>query len=144
MGREFDIVSPSERNYVVKIVIFGNGKATSCPGHRLPTPLVHSYSAPLADLNGDGSLDMVISNDQPDPKLVLLNDGHGRFRLAGTFGDSNWSTRNVVLANLNGDGYLDIAVANRPGPSDVCFNDGHAHFTCKPLSPGNVSNYPGG
>jgi VCBS repeat protein len=131
-----DIVLAKGRHWPLRsVVFFGDGKGHFVPGHRLPTPPVRSYSAPLADLNGDGSLDMVISNDQPDPKLVLLNDGHGRFRLAGTFGDSNWSTRNVVLADLNGDGYPDIAVANRPGPSDVCFNDGHAHFTCKPLGP---------
>jgi hypothetical protein len=75
-----------------------------------------SYSAPLADLDKDGDLDIVLSNDAPDPKLILLNDGKGRFTIGGTFGDPNWPTRNVALADLNGDGYPDIAVANRPGP----------------------------
>lgn len=35
-------------------------------------------NASIGDLNGDGTLDMAISNDRPDPKIVLLNDGNGR------------------------------------------------------------------
>jgi hypothetical protein len=131
-----DIVLAKGRHWPLSdVVLFGDGKGHFSPGPPLPNKPDRSYSAPLADLNGDGSLDMVISNDAPDPKIVLLNDGKGRFTLAGTFGDPNWPTRNVVLADLNGDTSPDIAVANRPGPSYVCFNDGKAHFRCKPLGP---------
>jgi hypothetical protein len=94
-----------------------------------------TYSAALADLNGDGSLDIVVSNDQPDRKLIYLNDGKARFRIAGTFGDPKWPTRYVALADLNGDGFPDIVVANRnggagrPGASSyLCFNDGKGSF----------------
>lgn len=129
-----DIVLAKGRHWPLPdIVLLGDGKGHFTPGPPLPNKPDRSYSAPLADLNGDGALDMVISNDQPDPKLVLLNDGAGRFKLAGTFGDPNWPTRNVILADLNGDGAPDIAVANRPGPSYVCFNDRKAHFQCRPL-----------
>jgi hypothetical protein len=93
-----------------------------------------TYSAALADLNGDGSLDIVVSNDEPDRKLVYLNDGKGHFRAAGTFGSPKWDTRYVTLADLNGDGFPDIISANRGAPpqhpeaSYVCFNDGHGNF----------------
>ena len=46
-----------------------------------------TYSAALADVNHDGYLDVVISNDQPDRKLIYLNDGKGNFHVSGTFGD---------------------------------------------------------
>lgn len=104
-----------------------------------------TYSAALADINGDGHLDIVVSNDAPDRKLVYLNDGNGHFTEAGTFGSPKWTTRYVTLADLNGDGYPDIVAANRgdypdmvdgkpgpgpktPAPSYVCLNDGKGHF----------------
>ena len=94
-----------------------------------------TYSAALADLDGNGTLDVVVSNDRPDQKLIYLNDGRGHFRVAGTFGEPGWTTRYVTLADLNGDGFPDIVAANRGGgapnrsaPSYVCFNDGRGNF----------------
>lgn len=99
-----------------------------------------TYSAALADVDGDGHPDIVVSNDDPDRKLVYRNDGKGRFTEFGTFGDPKWGTRYVTLADLNGDGYPDIVAANRwneprsPAPSFVCFNDRKGHFpACRPL-----------
>ena len=37
-------------------------------------------------MTGSGHLDIVLSNDQPDPKLVLLNDGKGHFTIGGRYG----------------------------------------------------------
>lgn len=100
-----------------------------------------TYTAALADLNGNGTLDLVVSNDRPDRKLVYLNDGKGRFTELGVFGDPQWPTRYVTLADLNGDGFPDILAANRNNlrapkltPSFVCFNDGKGGFAdCHPL-----------
>jgi hypothetical protein len=67
--------------------------------------------------------------------LILLNDGKDRFTIGGTFGDPHRPARNVAVADLNGDGYPGIAVANRSGPSYVCFNDSKALFACHQLGP---------
>jgi hypothetical protein len=66
---------------------------------------------------------------------VYLNDGKGRFTVAGTWGVAEWSTRNAAVADLNGDGKIDVIAANRPGPSFVCLNDGSGRFTraCIPI-----------
>jgi hypothetical protein len=131
-----DIVLAKGRHWPLRdLVLLNDGKGQFVQGAPLPNQPDRSYSAPLADLNGDGSLDFVLSNDRPDPKLIFLNDGKGKFTISGSFGDPNWPTRNVVLADLNGDSFPDIAVANRPGPSHICFNDGKAHFSCRPLGP---------
>lgn len=93
-----------------------------------------TYSAALADLDRDGNLDLVVSNDSPDRKLLYLNDGKGTFHLSGTFGSPKWPTRYVTLADLNGDHYPDIIAANRGEPSFVCFNDGKGRFpSCREL-----------
>ena len=94
-----------------------------------------TYTAALADLDGDRDLDVITSNDTPDKKLVYLNNGKGQFTVAGTWGVAEWSTRNAAVADLNGDGRIDIIAANRPGPSFVCLNDGGGRFTspCIPI-----------
>jgi hypothetical protein len=122
---DLDIVLAKGRHdpYVDKVLLNdGNGHfVTSDLG---PTA-DRTYTAALADLDGDRDLDVVISNDTPDQKLLYFNDGKGRFTVAGTWGDPKWSTRNAAIADLNGDGRPDVIAANRPGPSYVCLNDGH-------------------
>lgn len=97
-----------------------------------------TYSAALADIDLDGDLDVVVSNDAPDRKIVYKNDGRAHFTEVGTFGDPAWTTRYVALADLDGDRYPDIVVANRGGdtavPSFVCFNNKEGGFPrCNPL-----------
>jgi hypothetical protein len=129
-----DIVLVKGRHWqVTSKIFFGDGKGHFTPGPALPSKAATSYSASLADMTRSGHLDMVLSNDQPDPKLVLLNDGKGNFTVGGTYGDAHWSTRNAAVGELNGDGYPDIVVANREMTSYVCLNDGKLHFDCRPL-----------
>jgi hypothetical protein len=129
-----DVVLVKGRHWqVTSLVFFGDGQGHFTPGPALPSKAIKSYSASLADMTKRGRLDMVLSNDQPDPKLILLNDGKGKFTIGGTYGDPKWSTRNAAVGDLNGDGYPDIAVANRGMPSYVCLNDGQLHFACHAL-----------
>jgi len=129
-----DIVLVKGRHWqVTSRTFFGDGQGHFTPGPALPSKAIKSYSASLADMTGSGHLDMVLSNDQPDPKLVLLNDGKGHFTIGGRYGDPNWSTRNAAVGDLNGDDHPDIAVANRGMSSFICFNDGKLHFDCRPL-----------
>ena len=75
-----------------------------------------------------GHLDIVLSNDSPDPKLILLNDSKGNFRIVtALMATRNGPTRNAAVGDLNGDGYPDIVVANRMSTSHYCLNDGKLH-----------------
>jgi len=140
-----DIVLGKGRHWpLYNRVLLNDGKG-GFTSSNLGTAPDRTYSAALADIDHDGDLDIIVSNDAPDRKLVYLNDGKGHFTEAGTFGSPNWATRYVTLADLNGDGYPDIVVANRgdypdrvagkpgkgpkiPTPSFVCMNDGKGHF----------------
>ena len=104
-----------------------------------------TYSAALADLDLDGDLDIVVSNDAPDRKLIYHNDGKGRFTEVGAFGEPAWTTRYVALADLNGDRYPDVVAANRspntPAPSFLCLNDGKGRFPrCQALPAGSATS----
>jgi hypothetical protein len=146
-----DIVLGKGRHWpLYNRVLLNDGKG-GFTASNLGTAPDRTYSAALADIDRDGDLDIIVSNDAPDRKLVYLNDGKGHFTEAGTFGSPNWSTRYVTLADLNGDGYPDIVAANRgdypdlvdgkpgegphvPTPSFVCLNDGKGHFpACEAL-----------
>lgn len=146
-----DIVLANGRHWPLHSRVLLNDGKGGFTASDLATAPARTYSAALADVDGDGHLDVVVSNDAPDRKLVYRNDGKGHFSEIGTFGDPSWPTRYVTLADLNGDGFPDIVAANRgdypdfdaphpesqphkPTPSFVCFNDRKGHFpTCQPL-----------
>lgn len=107
------------------LVLLGNGDGTFQPAHRLGGTADRSYSGLLVDLDVDGDLDVVVSNDSPDDKVIHINDGRGRFAAGGTFGRGEWPTRHISIVDLNADELPDVVLANRygntPGPSYVCF-----------------------
>ena len=129
-----DIVLIKGRHWpVTNRVLLGNGRGGFDAPADLGDVADRSYTGALADLDRDGDLDIVVSNDKPDRNLIYLNDSEGRFAVSSTFGKSEWGTRNVSVADINGDDLLDVVVANRgprngPSPNYVCLNLGMGRF----------------
>jgi hypothetical protein len=129
-----DIVLAKGRHWpLVSRVLLNDGHGRFPLALNLTDMPYRSYSAALADVDGDGSLDVVVGNDAPDPKVIYLNDGKGHFKRGSTFGHAEWPTRNVIVADLNGDGLPDLIVANRygndrSGANYVCLNRGNGKF----------------
>ncbi|WP_257657329.1 FG-GAP repeat domain-containing protein [Parapedobacter lycopersici] len=105
----------------------------------LPAVEDQTQSIKLADLDGDGDLDMVIGNEVP-PNRLLLNDGQGRFTEHADQLDlpTPLHTREVLVFDVDNDGDLDIVFANltsNGGERDkdprtrLLLNDGNARFT---------------
>src|SRR6266568_8376364 len=66
----------------------------------------------VADMNGDGKLEIIVPNDNSSLKSsILLGNGDGTFQ-ASTIPDVPGSAESVAIADLNGDGKLDLAVAH--------------------------------
>ena len=89
--------------------------------------------AVIADLNGDGKLDVVVSdwcvnNSVPCPNGavgVLLGNGDGTLRAAVTYNSGGIYATGVAVGDLNGDGKPDIVVVNCGNAfSNKCFGSG--------------------
>ncbi|UOE51094.1 VCBS repeat-containing protein [Mucilaginibacter sp. SMC90] len=121
-------------------VLLGDGTGKIRKAYNLGNISDRSYTGALADFNGDGSLDIAVSNDDPDHKIIYFNDGKGNFKVASEFGRPEWSTRNISIADINRDGLPDIILANR-GESKtsnyICLNTGKGQFgsNCIPFAP---------
>jgi uncharacterized membrane protein len=76
------------------------------------------YSVAVADVNGDGKLDLVVANEQQsktDPEgsiSVMLGKGNGTFHPAVNYISGGQSAYSISIADVNGDGNLDLVVAN--------------------------------
>lgn len=98
-----------------------------------------TQSIKLADLNGDGHLDMVVGNEVP-PNRLLINDGTGKFKEAADQLDLPipLHTREVLVFDADGDKDQDIVFANLTSNGGerekdprmrLLLNDGNANFT---------------
>ena len=72
----------------------------------------HSPNAiAIADFNGDGKLDMAVTNEGDNTVSILLGNGDGTFQSQSTFA-TGLAPDAIVSGDFNGDGKLDLAVAN--------------------------------
>ena len=80
-----------------------------------------------ADVNGDGTPDLIVANALGGDVSVLLGNGFGGFRTAVNYA-AGVAPLAVVAADLNGDGKLDLAVADGFHQVDVLLGDGAGRF----------------
>jgi hypothetical protein len=72
----------------------------------------HFGNLAVADLNGDGKLDLVVTEDNDSTVSVLLGNGDGTFQPAVTYSTGSGTGANwVAVADLNQDGKPDLVVA---------------------------------
>lgn len=122
-------------------VLLGDGAGGIRKTYNLGNISDRSYTGGLADFNGDGFLDVAVSNDNPDRKLIYFNDGKGNFTVGSAFGLPDWPTRNLSIADINADGFPDIILANRGDVGQtsnyICLNNGKGQFNanCIPFAP---------
>jgi hypothetical protein len=90
----------------------------------------------LGDINGDGTVDAVLSgwrnaDADPCPNRVLLNDGRGRFTEGGqVFDEGSSHSHGLALGDLDKDGDLDLVLVTQHAPfARLYLNDGKGRFT---------------
>lgn len=98
----------------------------------------------VADVNGDGKLDALVTNYSTNTLGVLLGDGTGKFTLQATAPSTGagGGPRAVAVADVNGDGKLDALVANYLTTNlSVLLGNGSGGFTLQTAMPSlGVSN----
>ncbi|HIF82810.1 MAG TPA: VCBS repeat-containing protein, partial [Candidatus Marinimicrobia bacterium] len=82
----------------------------------------------VADMNGDGLMDLVMANRDGDANEILMGLGGMRFGRPVVFGSGSDDTRGVAVADMNGDGLPDIVTANIGEANAVILNRGDGRF----------------
>jgi hypothetical protein len=112
-------------------VLLGNGDGTFAPGGTFATG-PDPTSIALADLRGNGTLDVVTANftfgGATGTVSVLLGNGDGTFQAKQDYAVGA-NPHNVQVADLDGDGHPDIVVTNRSSNSvSVLLGNGDGTF----------------
>ena len=111
------LVSPSRA-----AELFGNA-SVNLPVGQDPSGIV------VADLNGDGQVDLAVTNRGSDSVSILLGDGLGAFSPTSDI-DVGVGPEAVAVADFNADGHMDLAVVNRDaGSASILLGNGDGTFT---------------
>jgi hypothetical protein len=116
----------SAGNSVTSLV--SNGDGTFQPVQTVDTH-VSPQAVALADLEGDGNLDLLVATKGAFPNPggvgVYLGNGNGTFRTSGAYYNTSAAVA-IAVGDVNGDGYPDF-VASQPGPN-VWLSNGDGTF----------------
>jgi hypothetical protein len=119
------------------IVLLGNGDGTFQPGVEYESGGLEARNVAVADINGDGHLDLITINcgsSGSNPCFttgslgVLLGNGDGTFQPAVSYLTGGADGAAIAIADLNHDGNPDLVAANGIGNVAVLLGNGDGTF----------------
>jgi hypothetical protein len=90
-------------------VLLGNGDGTFQPAVNYTAGKAPT-SVAIADVNGDGNLDLVVANE--GSVSILLGNGNGTFQPASSLASIGAGAASIAVGDFNGDGAVDLAISN--------------------------------
>ena len=122
-------------------ILLGNDNGTFTPGMAVK---LHNRVEPsgitLADMDGDGTLDLVVAENVTSQVAISLGNGDGTFRPAHAF-DAGGLASAVAVGDFNGDGKMDVAATvyeagdGQAGNVAVLLGNGHGGLGAATLYP---------
>jgi FG-GAP-like repeat len=144
---KLDIITANNADGDIAVML-GDGRggfssAAKCVFPSGPSP----YPLAAADVNEDGSLDILVPNSKPDlgTMTVMLGNGKGEFaaspsspiKVPAPARDVYY----VSAADINRDGHIDVLLdGNHDDCASILFGDGHGNFKPAPQSPLHMGN----
>ncbi|KNC51918.1 TKL protein kinase [Thecamonas trahens ATCC 50062] len=104
------IVGAATRNAVV-LYINSDGTGGFAEGMVLISGTKGIYGLGVADMNGDGWIDIIASDTVEERLLWMAGRGRGRFDAVSVVDSESTEVKALALADINGDGRLDTVVA---------------------------------
>jgi hypothetical protein len=140
---KLDVVTDSENLLTgtgAEQTLLGNGNGTFSLGASLNA----KGFVTVADFNGDGNLDLAISDTATNMTTIFLGDGSGAFTSSDFIATGN-QPEAIVAGDFNNDGKLDLAIANyADGTVALLLGNGDGTFTFASGSPYAVGKGPFG
>jgi hypothetical protein len=98
----------------------------------------------VADLNKDGFLDLIVTNEQDSSVTILLGKGKGQFNEAKSSPfPAGHGVNDVAIGDFNNDGHFDLAFANHERKYiSLLLGNGKGNFIPAPNSPFPVEVTP--
>lgn len=117
-------------------IALGNGDGTFAAAKGSPSSLGQSlWTVVTGDFNGDGKLDLAVTDQGSNTVLVLLGNGDGTFRAPVSVAVGN-APDAIVAGDFNNDGKLDLAVLNEgDGTLTLLLGNGDGTFKASSGSP---------
>jgi len=133
VGSGYSVCGPKECYPAGQVgVLLGNGDGTFQPATEYPSGDQYPDSLAIADLRGDGKLDVVAASMFSSNADVLLGNGDGTLQPVVTYGSGGSSDDwrgGVAVADVNRDGKPDlVVVASGSGDVGVLLGNGDGTF----------------
>jgi len=122
-------------------VLLGNGDGTFQPALSYGSGGYYAESVAVADLSGDGKLDLVVANYCQTEACdngsvsVLMGKGNGTFQAPISYNSGGVGAVSIANADVNRDGHSDLIAVNFDSSIGVLFGNGDGTFQ-EPVSYG--------
>ncbi|MBF9239809.1 VCBS repeat-containing protein [Hymenobacter sp. BT683] len=129
---DLDLVVANVGGNTASVSLNGGNASGSNPGAFGGTQLVTVGNGPthavLADVDGDGDLDVLTANFSDNTVSVSFNNGTGTFSSTQTLASAS-GVRHLAVGDVDADGDLDLVTANQTDNTvGVRFNNGRGTF----------------